>query len=334
VWHLARAGKAEEIERLLLEFHWLRAKLAALDVNAILADFQYAPRTRELYMVERAIRQSSHILAEDKSQLAGQLLARMLDTALPKLKLLLARSQPSESRVWLRPLTATLTAPDSPLIRSLQHPSSVFSVALSPDGRIAVCGDEQGAIHVWEVETGVRDRVLTGHVEQVLGLAVNRQASVVVSGGNDDTVRIWSLESGIQLHLMRGHSGGVLSVALTPDGSTAASGARDHTVKVWNVRTGEEISTLHGHSDEVTGVAISADGQRVISTSRDRTIRVWDLPSGGPPALLQAHAGGVNGIAVNDCWTRAVSVSDDTSAILWDLARSSTSNRQAGPAVS
>jgi hypothetical protein len=78
--HLLAAGRRGELRDLLLDLAFLRAKLEALDVHALLADFDLAAREdRELSLVGEALRQSAGALGSDHAQLAPQLLGRLLD---------------------------------------------------------------------------------------------------------------------------------------------------------------------------------------------------------------------------------------------------------------
>ncbi len=77
-YHLHHAGRAEELDALLLDFRWMEAKLRHTSVLSLLADYDGAgdPAARR---VGRTLRQAAHILAGAPEQLAGQLWGRLLD---------------------------------------------------------------------------------------------------------------------------------------------------------------------------------------------------------------------------------------------------------------
>jgi len=77
-YHLVQAGRQGEFRKLLLDFPWLQAKLEVTDANALIADYDFFADGEDLHLVQGAIRLSAHILANDKTQLAGQLLGRVL----------------------------------------------------------------------------------------------------------------------------------------------------------------------------------------------------------------------------------------------------------------
>jgi len=69
-YHLAKAGRKSDLRRRLLNFDYLLGKLAATDVNVLIADYDYLPEDRDLQVVQSALRLSEHLLARVPRQLA------------------------------------------------------------------------------------------------------------------------------------------------------------------------------------------------------------------------------------------------------------------------
>ena len=63
--------RAASTARLLLDFDWLRAKLEATEINALIGDFDYVQRNPQADFLQSALRLSAHVLAKNKSMLAG-----------------------------------------------------------------------------------------------------------------------------------------------------------------------------------------------------------------------------------------------------------------------
>ena len=158
------------------------------------------------------------------------------------------------------------------------HTNSVWGVAVTADGRLAVSGSSDKTVRVWDVETGKCLATLEGHTASVWGVAATGDGRVAISSSGDSTVRVWGVETGKCLATLEGHTASVLGVAVTPDGRRVVSGSNDKIVRVWDVESGKCLATLKGHTSWVQGVAVTADGRRVISGSRDETVRVWELP--------------------------------------------------------
>ena len=153
----------------------------------------------------------------------------------------------------------------------LHHPSSVRSVAISPDGS-RIVSESGDLIWVWRALTGELERELEGHSNFVVAVAFSPNGGRIVSGSYDMTVRVWRVADWKMEHVLEGHSGWVLSVAFSPDGTRVVSGAGDKTVRVWAAETGETKSVLEGHSKSVRSVAFSHN--HIASGLSDDTIRI------------------------------------------------------------
>ena len=62
------------------------------------------------------------------------------------------------------------------------------------DGSLA-SGSHDKTIKIWNVNTGITTKILTGHIDRVVSLAVLNDGSLV-SGSNDKTITIWNLNIG------------------------------------------------------------------------------------------------------------------------------------------
>jgi len=103
-YHLVQAGRKNDLRRLLLDFNYLEAKLAATDTNALIADYDYLLEDKDLQLVQSALQLSANVLARDPRQLAGQLTGRLLSNTSPGIQALLKQAAEKKGWPWLRPL--------------------------------------------------------------------------------------------------------------------------------------------------------------------------------------------------------------------------------------
>jgi WD40 repeat protein len=144
----------------------------------------------------------------------------------------------------------------------------VWSVSFSPDGkRLATgagiygggpppLGRRDGAVQVWDAQTGRLVYDLRGHTACVWSVAFSPDG------------RRLATAAGKRINGVRGD------------------------VRIWDLTTGKELMQLQDHDGTVFGVGFSADGRWFGTAGADGKVRVWDIGPGAggvdrPKALMQ-----------------------------------------------
>lgn len=78
------------------------------------------------------------------------------------------------------------------------HPSSIYSIAFSPDGKTLASGSWDLTIKLWNVETGQLIKTLSGHI--IVGsLAFSSDGEIIAAGGGERTVNptieLWNVKA-------------------------------------------------------------------------------------------------------------------------------------------
>jgi eukaryotic-like serine/threonine-protein kinase len=144
------------------------------------------------------------------------------------------------------------------------HPRQVLSVAVSPDGRMAVTGCADGVIRLWDLESGRRLNEIAGQQGTVNAVAFVPGRAAFVSGGATGSVAVWDVHSGLRMRTRDGHMKGVNAVAVSPDGALALTGSDDKTVRLWDLTDMSCRSTLK-HSGAVHAVGFSPDNRSFVT---------------------------------------------------------------------
>ena len=123
---------------------------------------------------------------------------------------------------------------DNPIGQPLQgHENSVFSVAITPDGKRIVSGSDDNTVRLWDISGNPIGHLMPLHEGSVFSVAISPDGKRIVSGSYDNTVRLWDISGNPIGQPLRGHKGSVMSVAFSPDGKMIVSGSYDGTVRLW-----------------------------------------------------------------------------------------------------
>jgi WD40 repeat protein len=320
-YHLAACGDSSRLKDMLLEYGWLKRKLAVCDVDSLISDYDYLPDEEALSLVQQSLRLSANQLTRDGDQLAPHLICRLNDREDPEIIKLLTDALEGQDGPWLEPLKRSLKPPGGPLLQTLEgHGNYISAVAISPDGKRGLSGSDDRTLKLWNLATGKTIHTLEGHRHYVRTVAISPDGRCALSGSSDKTLKLWDLATGKAIHTLQGHGDWVRAVAISPDGQRALSGSSDHTLKLWDLVAGDTLRTLEGHRDWVSAVAISPDGKRALSGSDDKTLRLWDLATGKAIHTLVGHRHYVRAVAISPDGKHALSGSDDKTLRLWDLS--------------
>ena len=104
---------------------------------------------------------------------------------------------------------------------------------MSPDGRYALSGHDDGSVKFWDLKSYQCLRTVKEHASSVNTVCLSADGQLAVSGGRDNTVRLWDFKSGRCLRVLKGHDQPVNAVYIDRVGLFAVSAGFDNTMRFW-----------------------------------------------------------------------------------------------------
>ncbi|MFN8371619.1 MAG: WD40 repeat domain-containing protein [Anaerolineae bacterium] len=206
------------------------------------------------------------------------------------------------------------------LVRTLPgYANTVTSIAISPDGSLALVGYYDGRLNLYDLTTGALLRILEHpHESQIDAVEFNPNGftALATSGGN---LMIWNIGTGSLIDdIPNLHGGRILDAAYTPDGYYFVTGGTDGKVRLWDTEFTTFLQEFSGHTASVNRVAVSPDGRTIVSSDVSGAIMLWGRSTIERQRTFFEHEGGVTSAIFSPDGRYVASGDSFNTILLWD----------------
>ncbi|RYP21799.1 hypothetical protein DL765_002024 [Monosporascus sp. GIB2] len=196
--------------------------------------------------------------------------------------------------------------------------ANVSTVAISPCGTFAVVGSTEGAIDMFNLQSGLHrqrfpskltpaqarqlkmqqlkqadtvvqlqakatDRFGPGrgkHTKAVTGIAVDSMNKSVISCSLDGKIKFWDFLTGnLVAEINWAPMTAITGCRYHAANDLMAFSCDDNSIRVVDIETKQTIREFWGCQREINDFCFSNDGRWIVTASQDSIVRVWDLPT-------------------------------------------------------
>ncbi len=204
--------------------------------------------------------------------------------------------------------------------------SRTCRVAFSPDDRIlAVGGNDDGWVDLWDMLSYHLIRTLNGHARPIAGLVFSDDGTLLASGSHDQTLRIWDVATGRELRTIRPQIPDV-PTAIYPVRPWTEQRlwvyARDGTLRLFDTNSEAELRRIPrdelSFANEAT-CAVSSNGKMAATAGRDCIIRLVSTEEGRDLGTLGAQPEAIRSLAFAPDDQTLASSDNQGKIVVWDL---------------
>lgn len=224
-----------------------------------------------------------------------------------------------------------------PPIRTLNHGSWVYDLALSRDGSLLATAGQDGTVKIWETASGRLLTEIDADQNQVTGVAFHPDGMRLATSCADGTVKLWLVATGRLLAAIQAHKAAAADVTFSPDGSRIVSAGMDGTVGIWAFALGQQgfraLPYIEAGNVDVFGkpvlqmglagvstVAFSRDGKWLAIGSASGRARLLDATSEKVLVEFRGHTKSLQRIAFSPDGKLLATASYDGTARIWDTS--------------
>ncbi len=191
-------------------------------------------------------------------------------------------------------------SPVQQFIRFLEPKEGIAAAAVTLDSRLLVAGGRDGAIKIWDTQSGKSIAAFAAHHGSVSRIALFPDGTHFVSGGQDGMILIWDLDRPGRSHVLEQSTASadrhpIQSLVVASNGdhlywSTSAGLVWQSDLRIKQSSVMGSIGAKRLSFGRIQNVAVTPDAQYVVAGGASAEIMVWKAGSGEVIDVFRTHA--------------------------------------------
>ena len=233
---------------------------------------------------------------------AGREINRFIDAQLGVKPVATAAPAPAAPRRVVRPKPAPEKPippfdPAKTIALTLAAHAPVGSLAFVRDNGVLAVAYEDGAVNLWDAETGALMTSLKSSAESLGAMAASPDGRWLAYPVDTKDVQLWDVRENAPVAKLSGHAATVTRLVFSADGGQLVSVDADSAVILWDTAEHRKIFDLPRARHEILALAMSPDGRVLAGGDIEGGIQYWDLAGGQELAYVPAQQVPVSTIA-------------------------------------
>lgn len=150
----------------------------------------------------------------------------------------------------------------------------VTSVAIAPDGKTIIWGNQKNQVIVWDT-LHKEPTELGKHQGTVNDVKLSQDGRMIASAGDDAVIQLWDLPSRKLKYTLIGHQASLNKMLFSKDDKYLFSTGKDKTIRIWDTRSGRLLDILVGHTNAIEAIDYNLETKTLVSAGGDQTLRIW-----------------------------------------------------------
>ena len=209
-----------------------------------------------------------------------------------------------------------------------EHQREIMAVAVSPDGRTVLTGDEDGVTLLWDLLQRRVVRTFANPGGEVIALAFDSTGLRFLRASSVGSIHLYQIDATEPVREFISDPVAVHRVAFALADSHFVSGTNRGRVMLWDIDDSTPVHQFEHYHRGINSIAVTPDGRFALTASNDWSLILWNLKERDAERRFIGHTAEVHSVAISPDGRSAISGSEDKTLTLWDLTSPQPNHRE------